>query len=155
MGSREEEVIIFQQSLVPNADVQFRLPSTTSYLVKLSLVELAIRINAADVGNNTDTTTLELINPITGLVTCNGNSIVTVPNLDITGTKLYRQYQAAHLVLLKKHTQKSTEKDLPVTIRIRKGDGTVLLKDSVYMRFAAEYAPGEIWDLTQDRFTYQ
>ncbi len=151
----QKEIIILQKFQSPIDDLIIRLPTSTMYLKKLSLKELKIGINAADVGANMDYITLEFINPRTNMFTCNGGSIVTVPNLEAAGTHLYRHYQIDYLELLENQSTKTTERDFPLTIRIRKGDETILSKNYVYLRLNAEYEKGSIWNLNSDRFNYQ
>ena len=151
----QKEVIIVKRFINPLDDITIILPTSTMYLKKLSLKELKIGINALDVGSNMDYITFEFINMRTNLFTCNGRSVVTVPALDATGTFLYRHYQIDYLELLDNQSKKTTEKDFPITIRLRKGDDSILKKDFIYLRFEAVYEKGTIWDLNQDRFTYQ
>lgn len=151
----QKEIIVLQKFQNPTDDLLIRLSTSTMYLKKLSLKELKIGINAADIGANMDYITLEFINPRTNMFTCNGGSVVTVPNLEGGGTYLYRHYQIDYLELLVNQTTKTTEKDFPITIRVRKGDDSILSKNYVYLRLEVEYEKGSIWDLNQDRFTYQ
>lgn len=151
----QKEVIYLKRFTNPLDDIIIRLPTSTMYLKKLSLKEIKIGINALDVGSNMDYVTIEFINMRPNLFTCNGGSISTVPTLDATGTFLYRHYQIDYLELLENQSNRTTEKDFPITIRLRKGDDSILKKDYVYLRFETVYEKGTIWDLNQDRFTYQ
>ena len=116
------------------SDVIVQIPGLTNNLKCLQLTELKIGIDAADVGSNFDWITLEIVSPGGGIMPAAGGKLVTVPELNAAGTRLYKNYNDDHLILLKLNAKTATMSSKPITVRIRKSDGTLLAKTFLYLR---------------------
>lgn len=120
----------------PEDDWVFDVPGLTNYMQELQLKELKIIPDAADFAGNFDYVTFEPISPKSSFeVYIPGGQIPTVPQYNSTTHVLYRDYHRANLTLLKLTAAKSAGCSRRIVMRLRKGDGTILKKRLVYLRF--------------------
>jgi hypothetical protein len=116
------------------SDIAIQIPGLTNNLKCLQVTELKIGIDPADVGANFDWITLEIVSPQGGITPASGGKLHTVPELRDAGTRLYKNYNDDHLVLLKLNAKLATMSSKPIVLRIRKADGSLLAKTFVYLR---------------------